>query len=56
MERGRVRPATNRKQNLQMPVMLLQVVNGLEIAVQVLALVVPRVTRIVDLLIGPCVG
>ena len=36
-----------------MSVLLLQLVNGLEVPIQVLAAVIPRILRIVDFLIGP---
>ena len=38
-----------------MAVLLLQVVDGLEVAIQVLAIVVPGVARIVDVLVRPSI-
>ena len=55
MEGRTVRPAADRQQHLQVTMLLLQLVYGLEVAVQVLALVVPGIGRVVDLLVRPCV-
>lgn len=56
MEVRGVGPATDRKQDLEMTVCLFQLVDCLEVTVQVLPTVVPRVTRIVDVGVRPCIG
>lgn len=51
-----VGPATDREEYFEIAIFLLEKVKLLEVAVQVVALVVPRVTVVVDLNVGPCIG
>jgi len=51
-----IRPPANREQHLEIAVLPLQQVQLLEVAVEIVALVVPRVAVIVDLDVGPGVG
>lgn len=54
VERRRIGPATDRKQHFEVPVLFLQIVDGLEVAVEVRTSgVIPRVVRIVYILVGP---
>lgn len=53
MEGRRVRPASDGQEDLEVAVLLLQLVDGLEVAVQVLARVAPRVPGVMDLLVRP---
>ena len=48
-------PATNRKKDFQVAVLLLEKIELLQIPVEVVALVVPRVALVVDLDVGPFV-
>lgn len=53
MERGRISPTANRDQGFQMPVLFLELVESFEVSVEILSIIVPRVTRVVDLLVCP---
>ena len=52
-EIGRISPSTNRQQNLQIPITLLQQEQLLDAAVDIVPLVIPRVGGIVLVGIGP---
>jgi hypothetical protein len=56
MERRGVCPSTDGKKHLEMTMLLLEKVDRLEISIEVLAFIVPRVTGVVDILVGPQIG
>lgn len=56
MEIGRVRPSTDGQECLEMSVFFLQLVKCFEVAVEVLAGLIPGVARIVDVRVRPRVG
>lgn len=53
MERWRVGPSADGENKLEVSVLLLQFVDCLEVSVQILPTVVPRIPRVVNFLIGP---
>ena len=53
MERRGVCPASDGEEDLELPVLLLQLVDRLEVAVEIVSLVVPGVAWVMDLLVGP---
>lgn len=53
MESRRVGPAAYREENLKVPVLLFELVNRLEIPIQILATIIPRIIGVMDLLVGP---
>lgn len=56
MERVGVCPSSNAEEDLQMTVLLLQLVDGFEVAVEICADVIPGVTGVVNVLVCPRVG
>lgn len=50
-----IRPSTDRQEDLEVPVLLLQQVQLLQVAVKIVALIVPRVAVIVNVDVGPLV-
>lgn len=56
VERRGVCPTSDAEQHLQVSVRLFEIVNGFEVSVQVVAAVVPRVTRVMYVLVSPYVG
>jgi hypothetical protein len=53
VERGRIRPSANRQQELEVAILLLQKIDLLKVAIEVVADVVPRVALVVDVLVCP---
>lgn len=53
MKLRRIRPSADAQKHLQVSILLLEVVNSLEIPIQIVSAFVPRVTRVVDILVGP---
>ena len=53
MKGWRIRPATYGKEHFEVTILLLEIIYGFEIAVEIFALVIPRVTGVVYILVGP---
>lgn len=56
MDRGGVRPSPDAEQNLKLTVLLLEVINGLEVAVEVVTDVIPGIAGVMDVLVRPQIG
>jgi len=56
MKRRGVSPTSDAKQHLQVTTPLFEVVYGFEVPVEIIAALVPRVARMMDVLVGPYVG
>jgi hypothetical protein len=55
VEGRRICPTTDREKYFEMTILLLEIIDGFEIAIEIFALVIPGVTGIVYVLIGPYV-
>lgn len=53
VERGRVGPTADREEHLEMSVLLLEFIDGFEIAIKVVPDIIPGVTGVVDIFVRP---
>lgn len=53
MEGWWIGPAANGEQHFKVTILLLEVIEGFEIAIQIFALVIPRITRVMYILVRP---
>lgn len=56
MERGRVGPASDREEDFEMSILLLEFKDGFEVAIEVVPAFIPGVAGIVDIFVRPDVG
>jgi len=56
MEGRGIGPSSDAEQHFEVAVLLFQVIDSLEVAIEVCAGVIPRIARIMNVLIGPQIG